>query len=216
MAGLRQKKKEQREQRILEAARCLFIRKGFAETSIEGIAEHAEVGVGTVYNYFRSKDELLIAIIVRATDDVIDAGKVVIADPPADPVTGFTALFDIYTECFTEFEKGLMRDMFSAFFRHGQLVDNELVEQDFRIVVQISQLIEYYSAEGKIESDFATQQAALALYGQFFMNFLIYAATDTMSLDEVKMAMAAQLDIFFYGLLSLEIKCGKQGPFKIF
>lgn len=45
-------------ERILEAAQVVFARKGYYLAKIEEIAELAEVGKGTVYEYFTSKQEL--------------------------------------------------------------------------------------------------------------------------------------------------------------
>lgn len=45
-------------ERILEAAQSVFARKGYYQAKIEEIAELAEVGKGTVYEYFASKQEL--------------------------------------------------------------------------------------------------------------------------------------------------------------
>jgi AcrR family transcriptional regulator len=52
-----------REQQILNAALKVFSRKGFAEASITEIAQEAGVAEGTIYNYYRSKRELLIAVV---------------------------------------------------------------------------------------------------------------------------------------------------------
>ncbi len=47
-----------KDQRILDAAKILFSRFGLKKTSIEEIAQHAGLGKGTVYLYFKSKDEI--------------------------------------------------------------------------------------------------------------------------------------------------------------
>jgi len=47
-----------KDQRILDAAKVLFSRFGLKKTSIEEIAQHAGLGKGTVYLYFKSKDEI--------------------------------------------------------------------------------------------------------------------------------------------------------------
>jgi len=51
-----------RQQDILTAARELFLRQGYHETTLEEIARHAEFGKGTIYNYFDSKEDLFLAI----------------------------------------------------------------------------------------------------------------------------------------------------------
>jgi AcrR family transcriptional regulator len=60
--SLRERKKQQNRTRILEAARDLFQSQGFDDTSVEQIAEMAEVSRGTFFNYFSTKDALLGAI----------------------------------------------------------------------------------------------------------------------------------------------------------
>jgi AcrR family transcriptional regulator len=51
--------------RIVDAAYESFWRSGFMRTSVDGIAERADVTKRTVYAYFRSKDDLLAAVLVR-------------------------------------------------------------------------------------------------------------------------------------------------------
>ncbi len=74
-AGPRTRRAERAEQtrrRIVEAATALFDSRGYAATTMEAIAERADVAVETVYSRFRTKAKLLDAIlepaIVGATD----------------------------------------------------------------------------------------------------------------------------------------------------
>jgi len=60
--SLRERKKQQNRTRILEVARDLFQSQGFDATSVEQIAEGAEVSRGTFFNYFPTKETLLGAI----------------------------------------------------------------------------------------------------------------------------------------------------------
>lgn len=48
---------------LIKAAREIMTEKGVAATTMLEIAERADVGAGTIYNYFSSKDELAIAVI---------------------------------------------------------------------------------------------------------------------------------------------------------
>ena len=59
----RKREREQRYQTILDAAEPLFARKGYHQTSIETIADVAEVSVGMVYFYFKNKEDLLIHLL---------------------------------------------------------------------------------------------------------------------------------------------------------
>ena len=61
MTTVREEKKRQTRKAILEAAVHLFGSKGYDKTSIDQLARKAGVGKGTIYSYFRSKSEILLA-----------------------------------------------------------------------------------------------------------------------------------------------------------
>jgi AcrR family transcriptional regulator len=54
---------EWRHQEVLEAARCIFARLGYAATNVEEIAKEAGMAKGTVYLYFKSKEEVFAALL---------------------------------------------------------------------------------------------------------------------------------------------------------
>ena len=60
--NLRKRKKFQARQTILSAAARQFELHGFANTSIAGIMQAAGLGVGTFYNYFASKEDVLLTL----------------------------------------------------------------------------------------------------------------------------------------------------------
>lgn len=49
---------------ILEAARTVFSRKAYADAAVDDVAEHAHIAKGTLYLYFKSKEELYLAALV--------------------------------------------------------------------------------------------------------------------------------------------------------
>ncbi|MBR1730572.1 MAG: TetR/AcrR family transcriptional regulator [Selenomonadaceae bacterium] len=74
--SLREQKKLIFRQKILDAAALQFKKKGFSETSISDIMKSAKLGVGTFYNYFESKEELLLILLKNIAKEVEDAVKV--------------------------------------------------------------------------------------------------------------------------------------------
>jgi AcrR family transcriptional regulator len=62
-AQRRKREKEQRYQTILLTAERLFCENGYSNTKIQDIAQAAEVAVGTVYFYFRNKEDLLLQLL---------------------------------------------------------------------------------------------------------------------------------------------------------
>jgi AcrR family transcriptional regulator len=57
----RQRHSAELRERLFRAALDLFAKKGFAETTVEDITNAADVGKGTFFNYFPSKDHILLA-----------------------------------------------------------------------------------------------------------------------------------------------------------
>ena len=54
--------KEEKRERILEAAAAIFARRGFSGAVMADIAEEAGIGKGTLYEYFDSKEDLFFAV----------------------------------------------------------------------------------------------------------------------------------------------------------
>src|SRR5437016_14652217 len=57
----RQRRSAETREKLFRAALKLFAEKGFAETTVEDITNAADVGKGTFFNYFPSKEHILIA-----------------------------------------------------------------------------------------------------------------------------------------------------------
>ena len=61
--SLRERNKQRVRERILSATIDLFQAQGYNQTTIDEIAEHAEISRGTLFNYFPSKDSLLLPFV---------------------------------------------------------------------------------------------------------------------------------------------------------
>ncbi len=77
-----QKKKPDKMLGLLEAATALFSEKSFHDVKLEAVAERVGVGKGTIYTYFKSKDELFVQclihdapVIEQKIEDIIGAGE---------------------------------------------------------------------------------------------------------------------------------------------
>ncbi len=59
--------------RIIDAATKIFAKKGFYNSTIADVAKMAEVAEGTIYLYFKNKDDLLISIFEHSIDLFVQA-----------------------------------------------------------------------------------------------------------------------------------------------
>lgn len=65
IAERRQREREQRSQDIVDAAEEVFFSKGYEGATMDEIAETAELSKGTLYLYYKTKEELYFAIAMR-------------------------------------------------------------------------------------------------------------------------------------------------------
>ena len=82
--GLRERKKQQTRQRIIDAALDLFEERGFDRTPVADIARAADVSEATVFNYFPTKEDLVY--------DGMETFEARLVDAVRERPTGTTAL----------------------------------------------------------------------------------------------------------------------------
>ena len=69
------KEAEERRNEILDVAQRLFTAKGFDNTSTNDILNEIGIARGTLYYHFKSKEEILDAMIDRTTKQLVDKQK---------------------------------------------------------------------------------------------------------------------------------------------
>ena len=73
-------RKRDKRRQILEAAVSVFADRGFHKSRVSDVARAAEVADGTIYLYFKSKDDILISLFEEAMQEMIDGANAAIAD----------------------------------------------------------------------------------------------------------------------------------------
>src|SRR5712675_1533886 len=79
---------------ILRAAIDVFAERGFFSAQVADVARAAGVAAGTVYLYFKNKDDLLVSIFDRSMGDAIAEGRSMAGDvrDPGERLRRFAAL----------------------------------------------------------------------------------------------------------------------------
>lgn len=91
-----QRKAETRAQ-LLDAARCLFVEKGFADTATPDIVERAGLTRGALYHHFQDKSDLFRAVAEREAHEIgmaIEVATRGLTDPVQGLAAGSSAYFD--------------------------------------------------------------------------------------------------------------------------
>lgn len=107
----KQRERERRRQQIMVAAKNVFTQKGFTKTTMEDIAREAELSPGTLYLYFKNKDELFASLSLRILQYLIIRLEAINQQKKISPrkrIEGLKgAIYDVY-----EFDPLLFVKMF--------------------------------------------------------------------------------------------------------
>jgi AcrR family transcriptional regulator len=82
-----------RREELIKIAEELFLKNGYEETPVSGIVQKANVAQGTFYYYFKSKDEILDALVDRYLDMF---KKIVTEQIQRDDVTAVEKLINVF------------------------------------------------------------------------------------------------------------------------
>lgn len=101
VASRREREQKMRREMILDAARELFKEKGYEATTVDEIAERAELGKGTIYSYFKSKDQIYISILEQGLESLQEQMAAVVKNP-VSTVDALYKLYDIFIQYHSE------------------------------------------------------------------------------------------------------------------
>ena len=165
---------EKKKSRIEEAARELFISHGFHATSMRTIAARAGTSLGNVYNYYRTKEEILESIIGRY-QKVIDGRLRAIfddIDEPLEPesLVRFGKQIKEMVNAHHDFWLLMYIDVLEFENRHFRKMFEGLVHNlRRRFATQFNEL----KKQGRVHADVDPAVGFTAVYMQFFNYFLV-------------------------------------------
>jgi AcrR family transcriptional regulator len=107
----KEREKERRRQQIMVAAKRVFSGKGFNKATMEDIAQEAELSPGTLYLYFKNKEELYASLSLRILQYLLIRVEHVNEEKNADPEQKLKALVDAMYDVY-EFDPLIIINMF--------------------------------------------------------------------------------------------------------
>jgi AcrR family transcriptional regulator len=194
MSGLRARQKAHRHDRILDAASRLFREQGYETVKIEAIAAAADVAIGTIYNYYRNKGDLLVAIVSREVEAVLKAGEEVIANPPGGPEAAVDALVGGYVEhSLLDLSKEMWRQaMAISTTQPGSPFGLTYAALDQALARQTCQLLEKLQGLGQLSSKADAQSLGEVIFNNTNMNFILFVKDEAMTMAELRATLLRQ------------------------
>jgi len=203
MSVLRKKQKQRREEAIIEAAKELISEKGYRNTSIEEIAEKAEVGPATVYNYFSSKSGLFVSVFNKEVEILLEYGEKIINNPPAKAEEAAYQLVESYFGDFiNRYSRRLMREIFIAVLVEQLSVRKTIIGLDYALMEQLAKLLELIKKRDQINFETSTEDAAFVIYSVIITDLMAFFVDDDMPIQDCLHAMKRHIYLVFKGFTS--------------
>jgi TetR/AcrR family transcriptional regulator, cholesterol catabolism regulator len=196
--GRRERKKQEVAQRILGAALELFREQGYEATTVEQIAERADVAKGTFFNHFERKD----ALLAQLADEVFGS----VLEELGPPASWEGTARDQVQRLFLALAEGVRLDaalsktMFIENMRNFWMrTEVDPLEVEFRQVVM--RMVQGGVERGELDADTDVDRAGKLLEA-VHVTTLIEWLKDGVPLGVYEEELGVKLDIIFRGLVS--------------
>ncbi len=188
MSGLREKQKADREERILKAAVTQFRAVGYRAARIEDLAEAAGVSVGTIYNYYRNKGDILIATVAMEVEEVLASGAALLRDPPQGADRAILALiFEYYDHSLHYLSKEMWRSAMALSIEAPDTPNGaRYTDLDRRLSKQVAALIAVLQARGEVKADLDAEALGQLLFSVLNQIFVEFTKDDDMTLHQLR------------------------------
>jgi AcrR family transcriptional regulator len=199
---LRIRHRQQRVEQVLDAAEQLFSIQGYEATRIETIAESASVAPATVYNYFSTKPNLLMALALRHVHAALPERRAYLADLPENPISGIVGFERLLAQ---QAMRHLSRDCWRIILSAGYLEPggkasrtgaclNKLIRQHY------VQLIRAYQGRGRLRADIDPSELSNLIVGIFTFDFGQFVAASTGTVEDLIAIGVSKVRLILEGL----------------
>jgi len=158
-----EKKAIDKRQIILNAALKTFVKRGYPETRVAEIAAEAGVAEGTLYNYFQSKEDLLLALFDEKWSMIINGIKEKISrlDDPNDKLK---AVFSLVVRMFKKNRQ--LAELFMIDIKQSSIfLNNYTINRIVEFLDLIEGILEEGKRKGIYRKDLNTRVAKMIVFG---------------------------------------------------
>lgn len=204
----RKREKEWRRQKILAAAKQLFFKKGFIATTMDQIADCVELSKGTIYLYFKNKEELYISLLVEGLAILNQAFKTAVENKTnwKEKTRAIGWAYYRYSQAYNQFFH------INFQFQHGEITANisdQLYQQCVRQAQACLGYLAQAIAEGVSAGDIRKQKdpmsLAVTLWGALTGIILLHEGKDHRKFMPypIEQLVEQNIEMSIHGLTSL-------------
>jgi AcrR family transcriptional regulator len=202
MTGLREKKKQERQERIFTAAIELIDEKGFQHTHMSDIAARAELAVGTLYNYYPSKNDLLVEIMEQQWEDIALRHRRTVIKALAEEEDPARILYRIIRPVLEDMfilSKKNWFEMMTAMFGSQKLIERGY-QMDMEAIESFSSILAHLQKRGALREDLPPHEGAFTIYSIISFQFLAYLFLPAMQREDLYREIENQLRLIVEGI----------------
>lgn len=159
------------------------------------MAEDAEVSVGTIYNYYGTKGDLLMAVVAMEVEEVLATGEAILADPPEGVAEALLTLIGHYYDHSLHYlTKGMWRTaMALSIEAPGTPEGRRYAELDARLAAQVAGLVVRLQAHGCVDPSLDARVLGEVLFNNLNAMFIEFVKDDAMTAEALKAHLADQI-----------------------
>lgn len=170
--GRRERRSVETRESLFRAALDLFARKGFTETTVEDITEAADVGKGTFFNYFPSKDHILLAFGEMQLAKLETA--VAEARTGQEPMTQFLRSLGVRMTQEPTRHPGIIRTLLQAYLSTTP-VREAMIDLQKRIHALHTEIVRLGQERGEIRTDLPASEISQVFRQTIFGTLLMWS-----------------------------------------
>ena len=204
MTGLRERKRQERNDVIIDAAMDLFQAHGYEQTTMEEIAARADISPPTLYRYFPRKTELLIALFWKERERMDTALEEFHRKSVSRDAVGAIAglLYLNNSGVHTKVQRKLWREVMAALLRiHDEATDEfRSIKEHFE--KHVERMLRRLQDDGLIAKDAPLATMMYVLYAVAAENYYRVIANEFKSAEDEKQAVEQQVALVLKGWLT--------------
>jgi hypothetical protein len=201
----RGKEKDSRKKLILKSARTLFFKKGFNNVTVDEIAKSSELGKGSIYLYFNSKEEIYAQILLNDIEDFNQQVFVLLNKKKiaADLLVEFS---EIYVDFF--FNDGeLFRILMTYMLQPAKMnltekLNSQILTANARSIDVIGKILKLGVSSKEFSANINLKQNQNAIWGLLngIISLYIFSGLQIKRRERINSTIKLALEVFIKGL----------------
>lgn len=192
----RERKKEKTRQTIVNVSLALFQKQGFEATSMEQIAEEADIAKGTLYNYFSSKEAIIgeyMNYVIRDNQDKLQR----IINGYTDTKSRLLALLKMMAE-WNEQNRDLVKMHTTARLQDLFMFPQHRDGRQSNLELILTRIIRLGQNSGELRGDLGADKLARYFKAMYIVPFISWLGGDDQAANE--QTTRETIDIFLNGV----------------